>query len=238
VATPAASETTPATSSKVSYACRHVGKLEIKLDGRPDEPAWQVAEPMKEFRVLRDSAKQAEMPTTARLVWNDDCLFLSFECSNDGIRSAVTERDGPVWEGEAAEMFLCPRGADAFYYEINFTPNNILFDSRIESWKYEAMAKDWKKWAAGFNPAIRSATHVNRQQGGKVVGWSLEAAIPFKDLDVAGNTAPKPGDVWLFNLFRIAMKQDGQAEYSMWQPVHPEFHRPHQFPRLSFERKE
>jgi hypothetical protein len=42
------------------------------------------------------------------------------------------------------------------------------------------------------------------------------------------------GDVWLFNVFRVAMKGDGKQELSHWQPVKPEFHRPHQFPRLEF----
>jgi len=223
---------------KATYRCRYMGEQTVEIDGKPDEAAWNLAHAMKDFRVLRNSTELAKYKTTVRLVWNDEHLYLSFVCANDGIRSEATTRDEPVWEGETAEMFICPRGPDAFYYEINFTPNNVVFDSRIESWKYRDMVKDWKKWAAGFNAAIKSATQVERDGAGKVTGWSLEAAIPFKDLDVAGRKAPKPGDTWLFNVFRIAVKQDGKIEYSMWQTVHPEFHRPHQFPQLLFAGRE
>src|SRR5262249_22631236 len=104
---------------------------------------------------------------------------------------------------------------------------------RIESWKYEEQVKHWQKWAKDFNADIKSAVHVQRD-GDKVTGWSVEAAVPFKDLDVAGRKAPQPGDVWLFNVFRVAAKTDGTQELSHWQPVKPEFHRPHQFPRLEF----
>jgi len=219
---------------KATYRCRHIGAQSVKIDGKPDEAAWNLAGTMKEFRVLRNATGAAKYRSTVRLVWNDEHLYLSFVCANDGIRSKATTRDEPVWEGETAEMFICPRGPDAFYYEINFTPNNVIFDSRIESWKYRDMVKDWKKWAQGFNAAIKSATQVQRDDGGKVTGWTLEAAIPFKDLDVAGRKAPEPGETWLFNVFRIAVKGDGKIEYSMWQTVHPEFHRPHQFPQLLF----
>lgn len=224
----------PATSSKVTYQCRHIGDQAIKIDGRPEETAWKLAEPLKDFTIVRTDGKAAEWPTVARLLWDDQNLYLSFVCAIDGIRTTITERDGPVWEGEAAETFLCPRGADAVYYEINFSPKNVIYDSRVESWKYEEQVKHWQKWARGFNARIQSATHIQRDKAEKVTGWSIEAAIPFKDLDVAGSKAPAAGDVWLFNVFRVAMKGDGKQELSHWQPVKPEFHRPHQFPRLEF----
>lgn len=223
----------PATSSKVTYPCQYIGTSTLKIDGSVKEDVWQQAKPMTDFGIVRTD-KMAERKTVARLLWDDRNLYVAFECANDGIRTKITERDGPVWEGEAAELFICPKGADAFYYEINFNPLNTIYDSRIESWKYEDQVKNWQKWAKGFNADIKSATQVQRDADGKVTGWSVEAAIPFKDLDVAGSKAPMAGDVWLFNVFRVAVKADGNQELAHWQPVKPEFHRPHQFPRLEF----
>ena len=222
------------TSSKVTYECRHLGGQAIEIDGQPNEKAWELAGEMKDFTVVRTDHQPAKLGTVVRLLWDDRSLYLSFVCENDGIRTEVAERDQPVWEGEAAEMFICPKGADAFYYEINFTPKNVIFDSRIESWKYRDMARDWKKWAEGFNADIKSATQIQKGEGGKVTGWSLEVSIPFRDLDVADKKAPAAGDIWLFNVFRMAKKADDTMEMSMWQRVHPEFHRPHQFPKLTF----
>ena len=234
-ADPPGAKKPPQTSSKVTYKCRHAGDRPPKIDGSwADEAAWRRAEPLKDFGVLRADGAKASKATTARLLWDEKNLYVAFACDNDGVRTKAVKRDDPVWEAEAAEVFLCPRGADAVYYEFNFSPKNVIYDSRVESWKYEDQAKNWQKWARGYNAAITSAAVVHRDRAGKVTGWSVEAAIPFKDFDVAGGKAPAVGDVWLFNAFRIAVKADGTTEYSHWQPVRPEFHRPHQFPRLEF----
>lgn len=225
----------PMTSSKVTYQCPHVGEGQsLTIDGKLDDAAWQRAKPMTDFTIVRTEGKKAEWKTTARLVWDQKNLYLSFECAIDDIRTTASERDAPVWEGESAEMFICPRGADAVYYEINFTPKNVIYDSRVESWKYDDQVKNWQKWAKSFNADIQSATQVKKDKDGQVTGWALEAAIPFKDLDVANRKAPAAGATWLFNVFRVANLKDGKQELSHWQPVKPEFHRPHQFPRLEF----
>jgi len=223
----------PDTSSKILYQCPHLGEAKLKLDGSVDEPAWQRAKPLTDFGILRTD-KIAERKTVARLLWDDTFLYVSFVCANDGIRAKLTARDSPVWEGEAAELFLCPQGADAFYYEIDFNPHNAIYDSRLESWKYQDQVKYGAQWAKGFNARIESAVQIQRDLAGQVTGWSVEAAVPFKDLDVAGARAPAPGAIWLFNVFRVAVKADDSQELSHWQPVKPEFHRPHQFPRLEF----
>jgi hypothetical protein len=226
----------PETSSKVTYQCRHRGDHALKIDGKLDDDAWKLAQAMTDFGIVRTD-KSARWKTVARLLWDDEYLYVGFECSIDGIRTKITERDGPVWEGEAAEMFICPKGADAIYYEINFNPKNVIYDSRIESWKYEEQVKHWQKWAKDFNADIKSAVQIQRDDDNKVTGWTVEAAVPFKDLDVAGREAPMAGDVWLFNVFRVAALADGTQELSHWQPVKPEFHRPHQFPRLEFVKR-
>lgn len=222
----------PATSSKVTWSCPHIGKASIEIDGQANEKAWHMCEPLKDFRLIR-TEKAPDWATTARLLWDDKNLYVFFDCAADGIRTKITKRDDPVWESECAEIFVCPRGADAVYYEFNFNPHNAIYDSRLETWKYEAQSKNWQKWAKGFNAKIKSEVVV-RRDGDKVTGWSVEAAIPFADFDIIDGKAPSAGDVWLFNVFRIAVKADGATEYSHWQPVKPEFHRPQHFPRLKF----
>lgn len=225
----------PATSSKVTYRIPHIGTKKINIDGLAKETAWKLCKPLKDFKLLR-VGKAPEWTTEARLLWNDTNLYVFFDCVIDGIRTDITKRDDPVWNAECAEIFLCPAGADAVYYEFNFNPKNAIYDSRLETWKYEGQSKNWQKWAKEFNANIKSATTIRHDPADKdkVTGWTVEAAIPFKDLDVIGGKKPKADDIWLFNLFRIAVKGDGKMEFSHWQPVQPEFHRPHQFPRIKF----
>ncbi|MBI3874605.1 MAG: carbohydrate-binding family 9-like protein, partial [Verrucomicrobia bacterium] len=173
----------PATTSQVLVECRHTGGLKIEIDGRLDDAAWKLAQPLTNFTVLRSEGKQpAKHPTTARLLWDDEFLYIAFSCEADDIRTHIYNHDGPVWIAEAVESFLAPRGADAPYYEINYNPLNVVFDCRIEDWHMSEIGKHGMKWAAGFNPRVRSATWLDRDANGRIVGWSLEAAVPFADL--------------------------------------------------------
>lgn len=233
---PAAIKKIPETTSKLAWICPHLGGRKIGIDGRIDEAGWKIAAPLQDFTLVK-TLKRPQWATTARVVFDDKYLYVAFECEVDAIRSPVKQRDDHVWEGDAAELFLCPRGADAFYYEIDFTPKNVVYDCRLESWKYEPQSKFGDKWAAGFNAKIESETNIQENEKGEVTGWSLEAKIPFADLDMADRKAPADGDVWLFNTFRGLPLKDGKTwELQHWGPVTPEFHRPHQFPRLKFVR--
>lgn len=225
----------PETTSKLTWECPYIGKQKIQIDAKADEPAWKLAKPLENFTVLK-TLKKPGWPTTARLMYDDKYLYVSFECKADGIRTPSKNRDDHVFDGEVAEFFFCPRGADAFYYEVDFSPKNVVYDCRLESWKYEPQAKNADNWAKAFNPAIISETEIHEDEKEQVTGWSVEAAIPFKDLDVAERRAPADGEVWLFNVFRGALLKDKSYELQHWGVVTPEFHRPHQFPRLKFVR--
>ena len=226
----------PETSSKVTWVCPHIGKQKIQIDGKANEPAWKVAKPLENFTVLK-TLKAPGWLTTAKIAYDDTNLYIAFDCKIDGIRSTATKRDDHVFDGEVAELFFCPRGADAFYYEIDFSPKNVVYDCRLESWKYEPQSKFADKWAAAFNATIESEAVIHENENGDVTGWAVEAAIPFKDLDIAERRTPPDGEVWLFNVFRGALLKDNKTyELQHWGPVKPEFHRPHQFPRLKFVR--
>ena len=225
----------PETSSKITWDCPHIGKKKIQIDGKADEEAWKLAKPLENFTVLK-SLQKPNWPTTARIVNDDKNLYIFFDCKADGIRTPSKDRDDHVFDGEVAEFFFCPRGPDAFYYEVDFSPKNVIYDCRLESWKYEPQAKNADNWAKAFNAKIESETTIHEDEKEQVTGWTLEAAIPFKDLDVAERKTPANGEVWLFNVFRGAMQKDNKYELQHWGVVTPEFHRPHQFPRLRFVR--
>jgi len=204
----------------------------ITLDGIISEPAWQDAGVMTKFLTAGRNPTNVVHDTECRMLWNDTSLLVGFRCFNPQVKSAGSTRDCPVWEGESAELMLCPRGADRPYFEIDVNPSNILYDTHILSWHWLDLSTNWQKWAQGYNPDVRSATSRMTGPDGKTVGWSAELMIPFGELK--GTRTPQNGKTWRFNSARAAVKTDGSIEFSCWEPTYGDFHRPFTYPSLRF----
>jgi len=223
-------EEAPWSATDRMYDCRHVTDSDVTLDGRLDEPIWKEITPLRDFVTAGPDPQPATHATTACVAWSDTHLYFAFHCATAGFKIAGAERDDDIWNAECAELFVCPRGADAPYYEIDANPDGVIYDSRVQSYSYLEMEKLYKTWAKSWN-GVEAKTQVERDADGKVTGWTLEAAVPFTAFD---GGAPKAGDVWLFNAFRIAMPSQGEGEWATWHSTHADFHRPFQFPKLKF----
>ncbi len=223
------------TMSTIRYECQRVADDAVRVDGVATEPAWGKATPMENFQTAYANPQPANYQSTVRLLWSEKHLFLAFECATDAIYSTtLTNRDDNIWNEECAELFLCPRGPEAKYYEIDFNPQNVMYDSLLTTYRYEEQVAHYRAWALAYNARVNSQTKIQRDADGNVTGWTVEAAIPLADLAEADHVPPQPGDVWLFNAFRIAKKNEKDLELSAWIPTLADFHRPWMFPQLKF----
>jgi len=213
-----------------TYECRHIPADAVTLDGQLNEPIWKEIAPLDTFVTAGPDPQPAKYATAAYVAWSDTHLYFAFRCTTDGFNTAGKERDDDIWNAECAELFVCPRGADAPYYEIDANPDGVIFDSRVQTYSYLEMEKQYKPWAKSWD-GMEAKTKVERDADGKVTGWTLEAVVPFTAFD---GGAPHPGDAWLFDAFRIAHPADGTEEYQAWQSTYADFHKPHQFPKLKF----
>src|SRR5580765_718647 len=66
--------------------------------------------------VRADGSGPSVFPTTVRVCESDEALFVRFECEDRDIWGTYTERDDPLYEEEAVEVFLAPGGADPVEY--------------------------------------------------------------------------------------------------------------------------
>jgi len=222
-------EAPPWSTTDREYICRHITDNDIRIDGDPSEPVWRRL-PVLDNLLNTSNATPAKHKTTAWLAWSDTRLYVAYRCEIDALNVVGTQRDSDVWRGECAEIFLCPRGAEAPYYEIEFSPTNVLYDSRPLSYSWDESYTDVSR---SWNPDTTFKALVQRDADGKVTGWTMEASIPFTAFD---GGVPKAGDLWLFNAYRIAHPANGSEEYQAWQPTYADFHKPHQYPKLKFEK--
>ena len=79
----------------------------VAIDGRLDEPAWVAAPAVGAFKFPWWIEGKKEQ-TAAKLLWDDENLYLLFICQDAHIWAEHTERDGAVHRDDCVELFTAP----------------------------------------------------------------------------------------------------------------------------------
>ena len=210
-------------------APRRVGA--IVIDGVPDEAGWARAPVAGPF-ILSSGRGPAPRACTARLLWDDQALYLSFEAADEDLLSPHRRRDEDLFTQDVVEVFLDPGGDGIDYYEIEVSPRGVVFDALFPSHRKDlARSRTWN--APGLTAAAR--IHGTVDDAAADTGWSAELRIPFAGIRHASRSPPRPGDAWRMNLYRNDRHADGKADYTAWTaPVVGDFHAFARFGTLVF----
>jgi hypothetical protein len=209
----------------------------IVIDGRPDEKAWAAASPEITLIFPWDYQTGEKQATRARLLWDDEYLYVAFECADADITAHFTERDDPTYRDDAVEFFVNPKPSQTgVYFGFEMNARAVLYD-------YLAVDAQYLFWQSN-PPGIRIATAIDgtlNARGDQDRGWSLELAVPWRTFEAVGlkerfGGRPNAGDVWTANLNRW----DGVGQnrrLSIWSdPLRPKAdpHAPERFGQLVF----
>ncbi len=183
------------------------------------------AEPWRDlrFHALRETVTDAppRQATAVKVAWDDTEFRVLFEMTDSHVWATQTERDGPLWEEEVAEVFLDPVGDLESYFEFEVNPLNTVLDL-VARKNRSGYAKDFGWQCAGWRTAAsRNAT-----------GWCAELAFPFHSV---ASEAPPAGARWRINFCRIDRPPGVERELSAWSPTNrANFHTPERFGFLEF----
>jgi hypothetical protein len=222
-----------ASSSKLpQYTARRAGS-KIRVDGRLDEDAWQKAPTFGDFQFPWWKAGKKEQ-TTARMLWDDEFLYVSFECQDAHVSAVNTDRDSPVYKDDCVELFTAPNPERPFdYFNIEMNVNRAILDRHHPNGPDKPQVPNWN--ARGISIATKVDGTLN-DDSDIDRGWVLEVAIPFTNFEnVTGRPHPRDGDVWHLNLNRLGGQTNPQ--HSQWSPgttAKPAFHAPDTFGRVEF----
>jgi hypothetical protein len=111
------------------YVCRRAARP-ITIDGMLNEEAWGAAEAVE--LLLYDGSGKPQMPTTAKLCYDDQCLYVAFQCTDTEIQATFTKRDDPIFSEEVVEIFIDPDSDQLAYYEFELSPTNVVFDATVQ----------------------------------------------------------------------------------------------------------
>lgn len=177
------------------------------------EDPWATPRECSPVRLRRATDAAAPRLATSVAVWFDDhYLTFLFSGTDDHIRATFHQRDAPLYEQDAVEVFLAPDGRGR-YFEIEVSPNGTIFDAVIDSpdGVRETMRADRAWTCEGLIVAVRKVT-----ESSGVMSIDTTLRIPFAALE---RSTPEGGETWRGNFFRIDRHPEHGDEFSAWQPT-------------------
>jgi len=190
-----------------------------RIDGTVGAAEWKKAAKLAPFQLLSGKGP-AQYATTVRLGYGDECLYLACVCveaSMQHVLQRYRRRDSSVWQDDAVE-FLIQRGGGEPGEFYHFITNSL-------GTFYDAFAAD-----ATWNGAPQVAASQDKDRN----TWTLEMAIPWKDL----GGRPAAGELRRGNFCRDNPEPaaaHGRGEWSSWSPSFAGFNNPTYFGLLLFE---
>ncbi len=206
------------------------------VDGQLDERVWQTASSVGDFVFPWWKSGEKEQ-TVAKLLWDDQFLYVFYRCQDAHIWAKHTERDSAVWMDDCVEVFTAPDPDQPDnYFNIEMNVRGAFLDQHHPHGPDVEVDEEWNatgvKIATTIDGTLNDDSDTDR-------GWTLEAAIPLANFaKVAKHVPPGPGDVWHLNLNRLGGETNPQ--FSQWQPSkteEPQFHAPRDFGRVIFARR-
>ena len=203
----------------------------ITLDGRLDESAWNNAGVLT-LQFPWEEQTGAKQRTTVRLLWDDDCLYLGYECADSDIVAHFEQRDDPTFKDDAVELFLNPNPKLKTYVGMEMNARAVLYDYlyKFPTDHQKSYNLSGARLAAQLDGTLNISTDTDH-------GWVLEVAIPLSNfVELTRGQPVSAGTIWTANLNRW----DGTEPHrrlSVWSDsglVRPSPHNPSRFGRLHF----
>lgn len=180
----------------------------ITIDGQADENSWKRAKWSTDFIDIEGS-KTPKYQTNVKMLWDENYFYILAKIEEPHVWGDITERDAVIFYNNDFEVFIDPDGDTHNYYELEINALNTAWDLFITKPYRELnnpILNDWNY------TGLKSAVSVNgtlNNPNDKDKSWTLEIAIPFKDLRTAYRQDNIPRDqFWRVNFSRVNWDYD------------------------------
>lgn len=191
-----------------------------------DSRLWKKADVTRVSTYWSGKDAPAARRFEVRMLWSDTDLYIRFEAGQSeplvvSQDPDVSKKTMQLWDRDVVEIFLASdKKQPRKYLEFEVAPTGEWIDLAIDYTGSERKT-DWD-----FRSGMTSAAKIEKDR------ILMTMKIPWSAFGVT----PKPGDVWLGNLFRCVGK-DPTRGYLAWQPTmteQPNFHVPDKFGKFEF----
>ena len=215
-----------------NYECRWAPAPPV-IDGRDDDPIWQQAQAVENFRLgWQPGAPAAREGTRARLLWDREFLYFFARMDDADVSATVKEHDGPMWQNDVFEIFLKPSPTHAGYYEFEANPHAAVVDAFFPTAESRRNRAQLRVGQFHLDAKVTITGTLNDSRD-RDTGWTVEGRIPWSDLAPTGGR-PVPGEVWHVNFARVNGTAKAQELSSAAALTQPSFHRTEDYAPLKF----
>ena len=179
--------------------------------------------------ILADGSAPARQQTVTKACYNDQFLFVRFDCEDTEIWGTYTKRDDPIYDEEVVEVFIAAgTETPVDYYEFEVSPDGVLLEvfAHNPTGDRAQMNLDFTWDCAGLQWAAQRDDAQNQ--------WRVVYAFPWASIGAPGELPTH----WRANFYRIDRPHDAEHEYSCWSPTMSDpadFHRPGYFGHLALQ---
>src|SRR5579884_4249234 len=197
----------PCPDSEITHYTAYRVSEPMKIDGRLDEKAWQLA-PRSPRYVDIITGKPALHDTRAQILWDDTNLYIAVRAEEPFVHAKFTTNNSPIYYDNDLEVFIA--GHDAYYeYEMNaFNTTYEVFFIWDDAYERDGFSQAPEFLRANLIP-FNGVGYTNHPRGGRLGnfnwhfpgkqtavfvdgtinddtdrdrGWSVELAFPWKGM--------------------------------------------------------
>lgn len=202
------------------------------IDG--DLSEWDDAARTEVFVGTMDGSHLSLAPS-ARLMWDDDALYVAMELDDPLLRAPGQAQDDHLWEHDCVELMIDPDGDERRYLELQVSPRNVVFDTWFDTYR-APQPFGHVAWSSGLRSAVHARGTIDDDEADE--GYSVEIAIPWSAFVAAGRQAvpPSEGETFRLQLYVLDERSDGQWAVGWSAPMVGDFHVPPRFGHVIFDR--
>lgn len=179
------------------YVCKYTPN-KIRVEGKLEDPAWLASESVRFY--VPETLDEPVSKTDARLVWDDNYLYVGFTAYDKDIWSYLTEQNSQTCTEDCLEIFFKPYADQNSYYNFEINALGTVYDAL--TLKRGAGQHRWAMWdCENLKLAVNIKGEINNPETVDEY-WQLEVGIPFASLPTLRGTIPQHGDTWMFHLAR------------------------------------
>jgi predicted phosphodiesterase len=184
-----------------------------KIDGKLDDPLWKRPSTVNNL-MYPDLSGWAVPQTQVWIAYDEKNLYVAWQCEEKDMKNLIarqTERDSYVWNDDCLELFLDPSKDHKIYYQFDINPLGTIYDG------------------TGFGDRTFNANvQVAALRGDDC--WTVELAVPWKDLKVQPSVA---GTTIRYELSRLRQRNNKEQAVMQFPPLGKAFnHQPELFGTL------
>lgn len=176
----------------------------------------------------------SDYATEFKLLYSSNGLYAVYRCTDSLLTNSLKEDRAALYKEDVIELFLQPDTTRSYYFEYELSPLN--YETPLLIFNTNGDLNSWHPFEQSEKRKIVHATSVTggiKESGAAVSQWTGEFFIPFELLRPLRGAAPKSGDYWKANLYRIDYDK-GEALWA-WKLNSGNFHEFQHFGMLHFE---